>query len=160
MSQSTVRITQGFGNPGDVYTSTPIRVQPFILDSDTADNVVGYAYTVVGEGHATVGGNGKFAGILVNSKAYTNYGTSGNTLGANLNVRKEDVGELMIMGEVVVKVKTTTNDIGNVVYYEDATGELGTAASTAPASHTLIPNAVVSRYSSAAAGLVVIRLTN
>ena len=162
MVQSTVRTEQAFGVPGDVYDDSPRQALPYILDSATTANIVGRAFTVASEDHATIGGDaGVFAGILINSKAYVNQGTTaGGTLAPTLQVQQETVAELMTKGRVVVDFTTASNNIGNVVYYNDTTGAIGSAANAGaiPAGNTEIVGATVTIFTVAAAGLGVINL--
>lgn len=155
--QTSVSRNQGFGVVGEIFSNGPTRVKSYILNSGAVPNTVGYAFTMVSEGQAKCGGAGVFAGILINPKAHALYGTSAGTLAPTLVIPEDAQGELLTMGEVIVSLTTAAN-IGDGVYYVDATGALG--AGTATTGQTQIPNAKVTRYTLSAAGLATIELTN
>lgn len=159
--QSTVATTQGFGVPGEIFTSSPTRAKSYILNSGAVPNTVGYAYTLTSEGVAQCGdaaeAGGEFAGILINPKGYALQGAAAGSLAPTLVVPEDSQGELLTMGEIIVYLTTAAN-IGDAVYFVNATGALG--AGTAGAGQTQIPNAKVSRYTLAGAGLATIELTN
>lgn len=166
--QTKVNIEQGFGVPGDIHLDSPTRTESLIIDSNGANpNVVGYAFTKDASTNiAKVGGEiaaGRvFAGILVNSKEYPMYGTAEGALEASLAIKDGIHGDVLTMGDIVVRV-TTSCKIGDLVAYDTTTGELSTVAvgGSAGAGKALIPNAVVYRYPvTASGGLTVIRLTN
>ena len=89
--QSTVNIWSAARRRGRMAFDGPMRAAPYNLFSSGVPNLVGNAYTVTRGGNpdpsgnsalagtATVGGTGVFAGILVNSKEYASYGTTGPT---------------------------------------------------------------------------------
>ncbi|UUM20940.1 hypothetical protein [Mycoavidus sp. SF9855] len=163
--QNTVRADMGAGIPGELSTSGPQRVAPWILRSENP-NVIGYAYTFLMDGVAQVGGKGKFAGILVHPKRYASYGTPEGPLAPTLELPNESVGELLTMGEIFVSLSPPT-EVGYVVMYDMATGALSAIAADKEASEgkAIVPNAVVSRYGSTAykpsdSELTVITLTN
>ena len=156
--QSSISTAQGFGVPGEVFTNGPLRTTPYTLVSNTQENKVGCAFTVTEEGVAQVGGDaGVFAGILVNPKHYASHGTTSGTLEPTLVLPDNTIGELLTIGEIVVYLSTAAN-IGDGVFYNDTTGVLG--AGTADVGETQIANAKVTRYTTAAAGLAVISITN
>jgi hypothetical protein len=161
--QSTVSANMGFGVVGEIFDDGPRRAQPFILRSDDAAlNVFGRAFTVLSEGVAEAGKDGAqvFAGILINPKAHASYGTAaGGPLAPTLTLANEVVGELCSEGSIVVTLPGAAN-IGDLVYFTDATGVLTTTApgAAAPANSTLIEGAYVDRFTVAGAGLAVITL--
>lgn len=152
--QTSVTVNQGFGVVGELFSDSPKRVKSYRLDS--VANTIGYAYSVVSEGLAMVGGTGAFAGILVNPKSYATSGTSADgSLAPTLILPRYTQGELVTMGEVVVYLDTAAA-IGDGVFYTDATGAL--SAGIASTGQTQIVGAKVSRYTLAGAGLATIEL--
>lgn len=141
--QSSVNIYNALGVIGDLAFDGPIRSVPYNLNSDTAyPNVVGRAFTVLAganpepttaaspnAGEARAGGTGVFAGILVNPKAYVTAGTGGNALAPTLTLPDNSIGELLIMGEIFVAFAAAAN-VGDLVYYDNTTGVLGTVPPT------------------------------
>lgn len=90
------------------------------------------------------------------------YGTAEGALEASLAIKDGIHGDVLTMGDIVVRV-TTSCKIGDLVAYDTTTGELSTVAvgGSAGSGKALIPNAVVYRYPvTASGGLTVIRLTN
>ena len=166
--QSAVNVLLAFGVAGELYAEGPTRVEPMIVNSAGAANVVGYAYTkAVATGVASVGGtiaNGSvaFAGILINPKRYASAGTLANgTLAASVTVPDNANGDLLTMGEVVVAITGAAN-IGDQLCYNKTTGALTALVpgGTLVTGTALVPNAVITRFATATDGLVVARLTN
>lgn len=160
--QPTVAAFLGFGVVGELFTDSPHRAAPYILNSgDAANNVVGRVFTVTAEEVAAAGGtisNGNLAGILINPKSYANGGTTaGGTLAPNLTLRNGEIGELCTMGEIIVAVPGAAA-IGDPIKYNTTTGVIGTGAPGA--GEAALPNAFVHRFTPAAAGLAVIKITN
>ena len=157
--QSTVTTPQGFGVIGELFTDSPVRSAPAVLDTG-ADNYIGRAYTSNGEGTVEQGGTGAFAGILASPKSYASYGTAGNTLAPTLVLEDGVVGELVTMGEIIVKL-TGTASIGDTIQYNTTTGELSAIANGATlTAGNLNAFGVVSRYNVGANDLAVIMLTS
>jgi hypothetical protein len=137
--QSSVNIFSAFGVVGDVVYTGPIRALPYVLDSSPELNTIGRAFTVVDgadpdpsnnssiPGQAIVGGTGVFAGILINSKEYAGFGTTGNPLAPSIDLPDESIGSLLQMGEVVVTLPAAAN-IGDLVLYNTTTGVLSSVA--------------------------------
>lgn len=161
--QSTVSLEQGFGVAGEVFDNGPFRSQPFIIVSDdAADNVFGRAFTITAEGKAEAGKDGTqvFGGILINPKEHASVGTvAGGPLAPTLTLPNNTVGELLSEGSVIVSLPATAN-IGDLVYFTNATGALTTTApgAAAPGASTLIEGAYVDRFTRTGAGLAVITL--
>jgi hypothetical protein len=161
--QSTVTLDQGFGVIGEIFDNGPVRAQPFIIVSDLeADNVFGRAFTVTAEGKAEAGKDGTqvFAGILINPKDQSSNGTTGGgALAPTLTIPNNTVAQLLSEGSIVVTLPASAN-IGDAVYFTDATGVIVTTApgAAAPASSTLIKGAYVDRFTRTGAGLAVITL--
>ncbi|UAW63478.1 hypothetical protein KMZ15_05105 [Mycoavidus sp. HKI] len=163
--QNTVRAEMTLGVPGELFTSGPMRVAPWTLVSDKP-NVIGYAYTLVSERVAQVGGTGPFVGILIHPKHYASCGTSEGILAPTLELRNNSRGELLTMGEIVVSLIPPA-DIGYVVIYDTTTGALSAIAKDKeiPEGSAEVPNTVISgyvptSYKPAAPELTVITLTN
>lgn len=162
--QSTVNINLGFGVAGEVIVDGPNRVEPLTMDAN--GGTVGYAFTKSNSTNvATMGGtitNGStvFAGILVNPKVYASRGVSASPLDPTLTLPGYSQGEFMTMGTIVVQLGGAGN-IGDLVEYNLTTGALKAVApgSAADSGYALIPNCVVYRYPTSAAGLVAIRIT-
>lgn len=139
--QSNVNIYAALFTPGDVVKNSPIKALSYNLYSNGTPNKFGYAYTIANgananpadnspnAGTATVGqaesSTGIFAGILVNSKEYANYGDSGNPLDPSLTLPDYSVAGLMYQGVVGVLVDNNPF-VGDLVTYNPATGELST----------------------------------
>ena len=161
--QSTVSAQQGFGVVGDIFDDGPLRAQPFTLRTvSAANNVFGRAFTIVSEGIASAGqpGSQVFAGILVSPKEHA---LVGNGLAPSLTLPNETVATLLSVGSFVAALPANAN-IGDVVYFTNATGVLTTTApgAAAPANSTLIRGAYVDRFTpTAVAGytLAVVTLT-
>lgn len=141
------------GIPGEQAFDGPTRALTALLDTATeANNVFGRAFTYSDEAVESVeaGGAGLFAGIMINPKAYlldVEYARNGTQ------------AEFGFMGEWYVALTTTGATIGDLVYFVNATGELGHGA--AGAGQTQIAGAVISRHnvSPETPTLAVIRLT-
>lgn len=158
--QSTVDLAQGFGVIGELFDDGPHRAQPFTLVSgDAANNVIGRAFTVTSEGVAAAGGANPFAGILVNPKSYASFGSGSGTLAPTLTLANQTVGELLSEGSIIVTLGASA-DVGDLVYFTNATGVLTTTApgAAAPALSTLIKGAYVDRFD-LTSGLAVITLS-
>lgn len=134
----------------------PMRARTAVLESDDAENnVFGRAFTFNDQDVESVqaGGDGVFAGIMVHPEAHRVDEFQPNGY----------VGEFLDMGEIYVEVAgAASSEIGDPVYFIEATGELTTAAGEAPDANTVVPNARIERHlpSSQTPNLVVIRLTN
>jgi len=141
------------GIPGEQAFDGPVRALAALINTTTeTNNVFGRAFTYRDEAIESVqaGGTGLFAGLLINPKAYlldVDYARNGTQ------------AEFGFMGEWFVQLTTTGATIGDLVYYVNATGELGHG--TAIAGQTQIPNAVISRHnvSPETPTLAVVRLT-
>lgn len=172
--QSTVYLQQGFGVVGELAFGSPHRCIPGILDSDDAtNNVVGRAFTIKDGATATfdssadphavtvqAGGPGVFAGIMVRLKEYASYGGATGPLSPTTQLDNAREATFCLMGEIIVAA-TEGTAVGNLVYYDNKTGELAFAAPNAPApsGKTLIPTAIVHMYTSTGPSLAVIRMT-
>lgn len=160
--QSAVALNQGFGVIGELFDDSPLRAQPYtIVSGDAANNVFGRAFTVTDQGVAAAGGTNPFAGILANPKTQSTAGTAaGGALAPTLTIPNNSIAELVSEGSIIVTFGTVAN-VGDLVYYTNATGILRRTApgSAAPASSTLILGAYVDRFD-ITSGLAVITLSS
>lgn len=141
------------GIPGEIAFDGPTRVITALINSASeANNVFGRAFTYADEALETVqaGGTGKFAGILINPKAYG--------VGVDGVAKNWKSAEFLQMGEVYF-LADIAGTIGDAIYFVNATGALGLG--TAGAGQTQIVTAEVSRHniSSETPRLGVLRLT-
>jgi hypothetical protein len=163
----------GFGVVGELYLEGPLRGQPGVLNTTTAaNNVVGRAFTVVDDATASfetsadpqplevgAGGTGVFAGILANPKVYSSLGTAADgTLASTLTLPNGTIVELVQETAGLIVTLPEAFAIGDWIWFNQATGLLVRTApgASAPASSTRVPNGVVVRFESAAAGMAVI----
>lgn len=163
----------GFGVVGELYLEGPLRGQPAVLNTVTAaNNVIGRAFTIVDDATASfdtsadpqplevaAGGTGVFAGILANPKVYASYGTAAEgTLASTLTLPNGVIVELVQETAGLIVTLPEAFAIGDWIWFNQATGLLVRTApgASAPASSTRVPNGVVVRFESAAAGLAVI----
>lgn len=173
MFQSTVSNNIGFGVVGELYLEGPLRGQPGLLASvDAANNVIGRAFTIIDDATASfettadpqplevgAGGTTVFAGILANPKVYSSLGTvADGTLASTLILPNGRIVELVQETAGLIVTLPAAFAIGDWVYYTNATGILTSTApgAAAPGASTRVPNGVVVRFESAAAGLAVI----
>lgn len=148
--QTTVNVFNTLGFVGDIAFDGPIRAVAANLNSSGTPNLIGNVFTYTAGGNpepsgaasnaptAQVGGTGVFAGILINSKEYPLRGTSSNPLGASLTLPDYAVGDLLFMGEVFVNLPGPAN-IGDLVTYDTATGNLNTVAPSASFTAAIAP---------------------
>lgn len=161
--QSTVNVQLSFGVVGELITDGPQRVESLALDS--AGGTIGFGFTKSNTtGVATMGGTptpgtSVFAGILVNPKVYAAFGTS-NPIDPTLSLPGYTQAEFLTMGTIIVAL-TGAGNIGDIVQMNITTGALSALqpGSTVTAGNVFIPNCVVYRYPTTAAGLVAIRIT-
>lgn len=101
------------------------------------------------------------AGILVNPKVYALIGTTSGTLTPTLNLPDQSQGEFMTMGTIAAYLATAGN-VGDNVYYNVNTGALSAVAPGGTPGSLLasLPNSILYRYPTSAAGLVAVRMTN
>lgn len=154
--QSTVVGQIGFGVVGELAVEGPLVAQPArIVSGDAANNVVGRAFSVTSGATgswtangdavnpaplvAAAGGTNPFAGILANPKVYPGVGTvAGGTLAPTLALPNNSMGELILSHPGVIVTLPAASEVGDSVYYTNATGVLTTTApgAAAPASST------------------------
>lgn len=161
--QSTVNITLGFGVVGELIVDGPQRVEPLAIDS-SGGSIGNYFTKSNSTGVATQGGTVASgvvgAGFLVNPKVYASMGGT-NPLDPTLTLPGYTEAEFLTMGTIVVNMTTAAN-IGDLVEYNTTTGVLGAVApgGSATTGFALIPNCVVWRYPTSAAGLTAVRITD
>lgn len=165
--------TIGFGVVGELYLEGPLRAQPAVLNSGTpANNVIGRAFTIIDDATASfdtaadpqplevgAGGTTVFAGILANPKTQVSLGTAADgTLASTLTLPNGRIVELVQETAGLIVTLPAAFAIGDWIWFNQATGVLVSTApnASAPASSTRVPNGVVVRFESAAAGLAVI----
>jgi len=163
--QSTVNVQLNLGVPGDLILDEPSRAGPVTLATAGA---IGQFFTVAnGTGLASLGGtitagSVVFGGIAVNSKVEPLYGSSAyNPLAPNLNLSANAQVLLMTFGSCVLYIPNAWN-IGDYLQYNTTTGVISTYSPSGAVSggNAQIPNGVMTRFASAAAGLGVARITN
>lgn len=178
--QSVVNRYQAFGMPGDLIFNGPQRADSLVMFSNTVvsgdSNTIGYAFTksvltnIAKVGGAIVAGTSVFAGILVDSKAYT---SSGNIapLAPTLNLPDNSQGEFLTMGSICVQIVANATQtgakIGDLVLYNVSASGIPVGAlscitpgATIPTGWAQVPNAYVRDYPTTASGLIAITLTN
>lgn len=163
--QSAVAIFLGFGVVGDIFLDTPAKIDPAILNSvSAANNVFGRAFTYNADGTVAAGlgagaANTVFAGILVNSKEHSTAGDANGALDPTLTLMNNEVAAFLKGGSPIVTLPATAN-IGDVVYFDNVTGVLGSmiASGTLPSGKTLIQGAMVDRYDTTGSSLAVLAL--
>lgn len=150
--QSTVNIWSALGVVGDMAFDGPLRAEPYNLYSAGVPNVIGNVFTVTGGGNpdptansalagtAKVGGTGAFAGILINSKEYASYGTSGaaGPLNPTMTLPDHSIGMLADMGMFFVQLPGPAN-VGDLVTYDPATGNLNSITPTTAFTASIAP---------------------
>ena len=160
--QATVNANQTFGVVGDIVVGDAERGQPAILNStNAANNVIGRAFRHVAgsDTDVTADGAGVFAGILANSKTYATSGTAAaGTLAPTLVLPNETNAELVTRTAGILVELSTAGNIGNNVFYADATGILAAASGTTLMNHTIIPGAKIVRQNIPAAGRAIVEL--
>jgi hypothetical protein len=125
---------------------------------------VSASQTVASEAITSSGGaNLVFAGLMVNPKEATLWGTTSGTLAPTLAIPDTAQAEFSVMGDWVVEVSTACN-VGDLIAYNVTTGALSTFAPNGSpvAGSVQMPNAKVYRYAitNGSGGLTVARLTN
>lgn len=175
--QSAVAAQMAFGVVGELYDNAPHRAQPVVLDTtDPANNVIGRALSwksgatgswAAGSAGAAdpaplkveAGGDGPFAGILANPKAYALRGTTvGGPLAPSLVLPNAVVAEAVQEGEIIIVLGAGSNP-GDPVYYQTADGVLvRTAPGAAQPANTVGPIGTIERFANAGASQAVLRL--
>lgn len=136
--QTKVNQQQAIGVPGEFYDDSPRRVHGYILLANGAVNpAIAKAFTEgTDEGTATVGGTGKFSGLLVNPKEHALRGG----LTPSFELPSGVQGSLATMGHINV-LCTTTVARGQACFFNTTDGTLSAAASGATVAGSVeIPN--------------------
>ncbi len=139
--QAPLKVYSAAATPGDIAFDAPMNASTYNLYSAGTANIVGNAFTVSSganpnttlgspnSGAATVGGTGKFAGILVASKQYASYGTTGSPLSPTLVLPDYQFGSLCYFGQVWVSMDNIPT-IGDLVTYNPANGAISSIPPT------------------------------
>lgn len=101
--QTTVNVAQAFGLVGEMYDTTPRRVDAYEVAGSGAvmGGVAGFnASGKVGAMDAST--YTKFAGIFVRPHEMVNYGSSGNPLAASVAIAEGVTAQVCSMGRVVI----------------------------------------------------------
>ena len=108
-------------------------------------------------GYAKLGGDGVFAGVLVNPKMYANY----LNLNPTLKLPNGSQGGLCTFGHIYVR-SSSAYAIGNIAAYDKTTGAIGAYvnAEAVPANAVVIPNARFIKYAGDANTVGVLELGN
>lgn len=118
--QTTVNVAQAFGLVGEMYDTTPRRVDAYEVAGSGAvmGGVAGFnASGKVGKMDATT--YTKFAGIFVRPHEMVNYGADGNPLAASIAIAEGVTAQVCSMGDVVVIANDAWTD-GASVYVTSA----------------------------------------
>jgi hypothetical protein len=163
--QQTVNTDLNLGVPGDVILDEPSRITPVTL---AAAGALGQFFTIANNtglaspGGTITAGSVLFGGIGINPKQEPLFGSSATSpLNPNLNVAINSQIALLSFGSCIVSLAAAWLE-GDFLQYATATGVISTySPSGAPSGgNAQIPNAVMARFGSAAAGLGIARLTN
>lgn len=163
--QSTVNVDLNLGVPGDIILDEPHRITPATLATAGA---LGQFFTLANNtGLASLGGtitagSVVFGGIGVLPKIEPLFGSSASSpLNPNLNVAANEQIALLSMGCCVVSIPNAW-EIGDYLQYNTTTGVISSYSPSGSPSggNAQIPNAIMVRFGSAAAGLGIARLTN
>lgn len=116
-----------------------------------------FTQSPTGDGYAVLGGEGVFAGILVNPKMYANY----LNLKPTLTLPNATQGGLCTFGHVFVRSQSAFA-VGNIAAYDKTTGKISAYVNeeAVPANAVVIPNARFYKYSGAANTVGVLELGN
>jgi len=162
--QSTVNLLPNLGVAGDVVLDEPSRVEPCTLATAGA---IGQFFTkangtgLVSLGGTLTAGSIVIGGIAVNPKIEPLFGSSAaNPLAPSLNLQVNSQAAFLTFGSCVLAIPNAWN-IGDFLQYNTTTGVISTyAPGGSPSGGNLqIPNAVMTRFASAAAALGIARLT-
>lgn len=166
MFQTQVNQFLAKGVEGEYADDSPHREQPYVLlasttgesDEATVNQLPRFARAfTIGEadGTAVVGGEGVFAGILVNPKMYANY----MGLNPTLELPNGSQGGLCTFGHIFVQ-PATDYAIGDVAAYDKTTGAISaySAAADIPTTSVQIPHAMFIKYAGTANTPAVLQL--
>lgn len=110
-----------------------------------------------GNGYAVLGGEGEFAGVLVNPKMYANY----MNLNPTLQLPNGSQGSLCTFGHIYVK-SSSAYAIGNIAAYDKTTGKISAYVNegAVPQNAVVIKNARFIKYAGDANTVGVLELGN
>ena len=136
--QTTVNQELAAGIAGEYADDSPRRDTGYILLANDEQNpVIGAAYTLTDTaGQVQVGGDGDFAGVLVNPKTFANY----SNLTASLELPAGSQGSLCTFGHIYVESQTAFEP-GYIAAFDTATGAISAYADSTSAEGTVIENA-------------------
>jgi hypothetical protein len=162
--QTVTNVTTANGIPGDLaYFGPEPRVQARIMYSAGQAQTMGFAFTESTSGDmllgntVIVGGTGKFAGILVQPKSASTFGTTaGGPLAATLNMPDYSTGQMCSFGDVYVALGAAAA-IGDLVTYHTTTGALSTVPFK-PSAFTASQSTTVLNVSAFTAGTAPIKV--
>jgi hypothetical protein len=157
--QSSIGIDIPARRSGDLVTDIPIYAQVRVIAASGAPNVIGYAYTEVGDGTVRVGGTGVFAGILGMPNAYVSGGDTTSIYNEDFALTDGQDGQFIRGGAVYVYSATASN-IGDQLEFIQATGAIKAIApgATVTAGSTIIAHAKVDYFYTASAGVIAVKL--
>ena len=165
VSSSTLNLTAteaGIAGNSIALASSDENVTPTAFSGGTDE--VSYlpqfacAFTHAAEnGQAVLGGEGVFAGVLVNPKMYANY----LNLNPTLKLPNGSQGGLCTFGHIYVKSQSAYA-IGNIAAYDKTTGAINAYvnAEAVPENAVVIPNARFIKYAGDAGTVGVLELGN
>lgn len=152
--QKTINKYQPLGIPGQFYDATLRRATAYNPGPDGLDSEhFGRVLTFDAAGEPQIGGEGKFAGILLHPHAYARTGLEG--VGAVLQggtIELADVGRIVVLSTAAAAPQ-------DKVQYDTATGEItGVAPASPGAGMAVLPDAEFILFDAEADGLAVIQL--
>jgi len=163
--QQTVNVLLNLGVPGDILLDEPSRIEVVTL---AAAGALGQFFTkangtdLASPGGTITAGSIVFGGIGVLSKDEPLFGSAAATpLNPNENIPANAQMALLSFGSCVVYIPNAWA-VGDYLQYNTTTGVISTYSPSGSPSggNAQIPNAVMTRFGSAAAGLGIARLTN
>lgn len=166
VSSQTLNLTaaeEGIAGNSIALASSDANVTPTAF-SGGADEVAylpkfacAFTQSAEGDGYAVLGGDGVFAGLLVNPKMYANY----LNLNPTLTLPNGSQGGLCTFGHVYVR-SSSAYAIGNIAAYDKTTGAVSAYvnAEAVPSNAVVIPNARFIKYAGDANTVGVLELGN
>ena len=141
-------------------SDTNVTVTAFAGGADEVSRLpqFAHAFTIGDEdGTAKIGGEGVFAGVLVNPKMYANY----LNLRPTMQLPNGSQGGLCTFGHILV-TPSTDYKIGDVAAYDKVTGKISAYVNTSavPANAVLIERSHFIEYSGSAGTTAVLELGN
>lgn len=137
--QNIMYLDMSAGQLGEISRLIPHTAKSMIINSATASNVFGRAFTTTDMVNATIGGTGIFAGILGRPHESSAIGVASVN---DYSVIQYEQGLLMDTGAIDVEIDNAV--LGGYVQFLNTTGVLSYVATTTPDSgNTLIKNAKI-----------------